>query len=133
MHVIVLNLTGDQIDSSFLLAAEMIGATSGTTAIGWKSGAPLSICSPLNTQKIAIPMISLKISELLNRFTLDQVTSLGFIVIGGNEEIKRWIAYQCGRWNITTVFWYEKIQNIFLNQTIVPGENDPVLAILRQD
>jgi hypothetical protein len=131
MHVIVLNLTGDQIDSSFSLAAEMIGATRGTTVIGWKNGAPLSVYNPLNTQKIAIPMISLKISELLNGFTLDQVTSLGFIVIGGNEEMKRWIAYQCGRWNITTVFWYEKAQNIFLNQTIIPGENDPILVIFQ--
>ena len=131
MHVIILNLTGDQIDSSFSLAAEMIGATTTTTAIGWKSGAPISVCNPLNTQKIAIPMISLKISELLNGFTLDQVTSMGFIVIGGNEEIKRWIAYQCGRWNITTVFWYEKNPNFFSNQTIIPGENDPVLVIFQ--
>ena len=82
-HLIILNLTGEELDSSFSQVAEMTGAT---VEIGWKIGAPLSVSdsdSSLRTQNISIPMISDLLSVMLKGFTLERMLSLEFFCYWG--------------------------------------------------
>jgi len=130
-HIVVLNLTGDQLDSSFSLVAEMKGAT---VSIGWKDGAPPSVSSPITsliTQKVAIPAIAIMLAENLQGISPEQMASLEFVVVGGNEGIKRWIAYFCGRWNIALTFWHERSRNLWASEQIKPGDH-PLFSISDQ-
>ena len=130
-HIVVLNLTGEQLDSSFSLVAEMKGAT---VSLGWKDGAPPSVSNPTNsiyTQKVAIPAISYLLAESLNGFSSEQLVSLEFVVVGGNESLKHWLAYFCGRWNIALTFWYERSRNLWASEQIKPGD-DPLFSIPNQ-
>jgi hypothetical protein len=127
-HIVVLNLTGDRLDSSFSLVAEMKGAT---ISQGWKDGAPPSVSNPVNpilTQKVAIPAISNLLAESLQGFSPEQLISLEFVVVGGNEELKHWLAYLCGRWNIALTFWHERSRNLWASEQIKPGD-DPLFLI----
>ena len=129
-HLIIINLTSEELDSSFSQVAEMTGAT---VNVGWKYGAPFSVSNPdssLRTQNISIPMISSLLNVLLTGFTLAQVMLLEFVVIGGNEEIKHWFAYVCGRWNITCTFWFESRKNFYSSETISPGANENIINVL---
>ena len=129
-HIFVLNLTSDSLDGSFSLVAEMSGAS---VTIGWKEGAPSVVSNPANTilvRKVAIPAISYLIAENLQGFKLENIMLLEFVVVGGNEEIKRWLAYLCGKWNITNTFWYERATNVWASEQIKPGDNDAILTIL---
>ena len=129
-HLIIINLTSEELDSSFSQAAEMTGAT---VNIGWRNGAPISVSNPdssFRTQNNSIPTISDLLSIMLKGFTLEQIMSLEFVVIGGNEEIKHWLAYISGRWNITCTFWFETSQNNYMFETIRPGANDNIVSVL---
>jgi len=129
-HIIVLNLTADKLDSSFSMSAKSQGAS---ISIGWKDGAPANISNPANSiivKEVSIPAISQLIAEHLEGYALSQIMTLEFIVVGGCDEIKRWLAYLCGRWNITLTFWYEKSPQYFINQTIRPGQEDSIFNIV---
>ncbi len=122
-HIFVLNLTGEQLDSSFSLVAEMKGAT---VSLGWKDGAPPSVSNPANPiliQKVAIPAIASLIAENLYGFSVEQIMSLEFVVVGGNEPLKHWLAFLCGRWDIALTFWYERSRNLWASEQIKPGDN----------
>ena len=122
-HIVVLNLTGDRLDSSFSLVAEMKGAT---ISAGWKDGAPPSVSNPSNSiiaQKVAIPAISNLLAESLYGFSPEELVSLEFVVVGGDEALKHWLAYFCGRWNIALTFWYERSRNLWASEQIKPGDN----------
>ena len=129
-YIVVLNLTSDQLDSSFSLIAEMTGAS---VIYGWKNGAPVFVSDPensLRTQKITIPAIASLLKVKLQGFELEQIMATEFVIVGGSEELKRWLAYMCGKWNMTCTFWFQKIPNIYSSETIRPGDNDAVFSIL---
>jgi len=130
MHVFIINLTSDKLDNSFTLVADMKGAS---VTFGWKDGAPASISNPNNSiliQKVAIPAITNLLAETLSGFSPEQIMSLEFVVIGGNEEIKHWIAYITGRWNIALTFWHERSRNVWASEQVKPGD-DPILPIFK--
>ena len=129
-HIFLINLTSDKVDNSFLLVAEMKCAT---ISQGWKDGAPPSISNPNSSiliQKITIPAISNLLAETLCGFSPEQIMSLEFVVIGGNEEIKHWVAYIAGRWNIALTFWHERSRNVWVSEQVKPGD-DPILPIFK--
>jgi len=129
-QIMVLNLTSEKLDSSFSLVAEMTGAS---VIYGWKNGAPVFVSNPensLRTQKVTIPAVASLLQVILQGLNLEQIMATEFVIVGGNEELKRWLAYMCGKWNMVCTFWFQKIPNFYSAETIRPGDNDAIFALL---
>ena len=122
MKTLIINLTVEKLDNSFsmFLKKEEVEYV-------WQDGAPSIIHSP---SRLLLKMSVEVLADHLKIYTKDiaptEISGLHLIVVGGTEELIRWLTYLAGKWNMSLTLWI-KYLGTYKEEILCSMDPDPFL------